>query len=61
MTKSSLLSDEELYSLSDAQLYQLSINGKTKVLKKQINREMKRREKLVTGRKKKSDTFTTVH
>jgi hypothetical protein len=53
MTKSSLLSDEELYSLSDAQLYQLSINGKTKVLKKQINREMKRREKLVTGRKKK--------
>jgi hypothetical protein len=53
MRKSSLLSEEELRSLSDARLYQLSINGKTKVLKKQINKEMKRREQLITGRKKK--------
>ncbi len=53
VSRSSLLSEEELFSLSDARLYQLSINGKTKVLKNQIKREMKRREKLVSGRKNK--------
>lgn len=52
-SRSSLLSEEELFNLSDARLYQLSINGKTKVLKNQIKREMKRREKLVSGRKNK--------
>ena len=53
VSRSSLLSEEELFSLSDARLYQLSINGKTKVLKNQVKREMKRREKLVSGRKNK--------
>ena len=53
VSRSSLLSEEELFSLSDARLYQLSINGKTKILKNQIKREMKRREKLVSGRENK--------
>jgi hypothetical protein len=45
--------DEDIQGMNDAELYKRSINAPTKVEKKNVNKEMKRRETLVSGRKKK--------
>lgn len=45
--------DEDIQGMSDSELYKRSINAPTKVEKKNVNKEMKRRETLVSGRKKK--------